>query len=117
MYCSSDVDLSVQRVIGLLSSAGARALVVSSMQAQILLASGNPSTLSESPSPVCSLSPHFGLGFGVGSSVDRIAVRHLAAASFDACVRLCVALLAQADGRRDFPCAAVLLQLSAYIQR
>ena len=89
------------------------------MQAQVLLATGDsaePEAVAQS-APHCQLVPELGVGFGIGVSVGKLYSRKLAGASFDACVRMCTALLHHADARRDYACAAVVLQLSPFILR
>jgi hypothetical protein len=86
-----------------------RALVVQSMQAQVLLACGH-----EDPqwraSRHCGLCPAFGVGFAFAVHKERVAGRRLPAPSFDALVELCGVLLDEANSRRDFSVAAALLQ-------
>jgi hypothetical protein len=100
----------VQTVKGMMTMTTLRALVVQSLQAQILLASGHDDPLWRS-SRHCGLCPDFGVGFSIGMTKDKVAPRYLAAQSFDCLVMVCRVLLDEAESRRDFSAAAALLQV------
>jgi hypothetical protein len=87
-----------------------RALVVQSLQAQILLACGHEDPLWRS-SRHCGLCPDFGVGFSLAVDKERVVGRYLPAMSFDVLVDVCSVLLDEADSRRDFSAAAALLQV------
>ena len=87
-----------------------RALVVQSLQAQVLLACGHEDPQWRS-SRHCGLCPDFGVGFSFAVDKEKVVGRYLPASSFDVLVEVCSVLLDEADSRRDFSAAAALLQV------
>jgi hypothetical protein len=102
-----------QRAKGLMHSTTLRALVVQSLQAQVLLACGHEDPQWRS-SRHCGLCPDFGVGFSFAVDKEKVAGRYLPVPSFDALVELCGELLDEANSRRDFSAAAALLQVRVF---
>jgi hypothetical protein len=117
VFMSEEYAGSESDVLALLVSGSVRDYVVQSMQSQVVMSAGHATSDVTNMSSHCQLLPALGVGFGISTVPYRIYSRHLAGPAFDACVRLCHTLLTLADARRDYPCAAALLQLATYIQR